>query len=79
MSIQNICSPVNHNYYRKLETTLKLLEILNEAQRNFILTKEDLDIMIQFGRFNIIIAELKQINCSQGKHVSNVGKTKSVH
>lgn len=58
---------------------LKLLEILNEAQVNFTLTKEDLDIMIQFGRFKIIIAELKQINCSQGKHVSNVGKTKLVH
>ena len=43
------------------DNVLELLEILNEAQGNFTMTK-DLDIVIQFWRFKIRIAT-KKINC----------------
>ena len=61
MSIQNIRSPIITGNWRHF---LELVEILNETEENFSLTK-DHDVVIQFWSFKTVITELKKkINCS---------------
>lgn len=56
MSIQNIRSPIITGNWRHF---LELVEILNETEENFSLTK-DHDVVIQFWSFKTVITELKK-------------------
>lgn len=56
-SVSQLLQKIRDNFF-------KLIEILNEAQENFTVTK-DVDIVLQFWKFKTIFAELKKkINCS---------------
>lgn len=57
---------------------LKLIEILNEAQENFTVTK-DVDIVLQFWKFKTIFAELKKKLIVPKESIFNIHKTKLVH